>query len=676
MSENISKKIALLGQPNSGKSSIFNGLTGLHQHVGNWPGKTVEKKIGTFSHNNITYEVADLPGSYSLSANSDEEIVTRDYISKNDLDLVCILADASQLERSLYMLADFAGIKTPAMLVLTMIDVAESQGKKINIESLKKKLNIPVCSIVAPDKKTYSDFFATLEESVKSPKTIDDSSLYDFFENGEMKAEFIAQKKAVEDLIKNGSVKKSRRSENWISGKLLEKDEDVLKEFSAVKQAESATSDGALYASNCKFKWIESILKESVVKTKKDSELLSKFDRKAISPVLGKVIALGILLLGLVGAMIVAAPIMGVGGAFTGLVNPFLSSVLPTLGVSQAVIHFIESTLITALGWVISMVGFVFSMNFIFGIIEEVGYMARVSYLFDRTMSRIGLQGKAIMPLIIGFGCTIGSVSGTRVIDSWGQRILTMAVAWAVPCGATFVVIPTLANAFFGTVGGILVMLLIFAIMFLHIVITAAIFGRKLNPKEERTGMIMELPPYHKPRWGFIFKQALCKMWDVFKKAFSIELIVCVIFYFLCYSKTGIDGSILYKIGIFISPVTKIFGMGWQTFMSFIAAMISKEATLGVLSAIFANSGDIFNSTTGAAGAVGNIGELAAQVIRIPEALAFIIAVTFNVPCLQAVVATHNETHSIRWTITIALYYFVTALILAGIIYHIANLFM
>lgn len=301
--------------------------------------------------------------------------------------------------------------------------------------------------------------------------------------------------------------------------------------------------------------------------------------------------------------------------------------------------------------------------------------MARVSYVFDGTMSRIGLQGKAIMPLLVGFGCTIGGAAGTRVIDSWGQRILTMAVVWAVPCGATFVVIPTLANAFFGW-GSMLVMVLIFAVMFLHIMITARVFGRKLNPTGEQTGLIMELPPYHKPRWGFLIRQALNRVWDVFKKAFSIELVVCIIFYFLSYSSAGIEGSILYRLGTFIEPVTKFFGMGWQTFLSFVAAMVSKEAVLGVLSAIFANSGSLFDSTSGAAAAVGNVGELASAAISRAEALAFIMAVTFNIPCLQAVVSTYQESHSIKWTVRIGAYYVCTALVLSCVVYHIAVLFL
>ena len=184
----------------------------------------------------------------------------------------------------------------------------------------------------------------------------------------------------------------------------------------------------------------------------------------------------------------------------------------------------------------------------------------------------------------------------------------------------------------------------------------------------------MELPPYHKPRWGFLFRQAANRVWGIFKKAFSVEIIVCVLFYFLSYSSTGIEGSLLYKLGVWIEPVTKFLGMGWQTFVSFIASMVSKEAVLGVLSAIFANSGSIFDSTSGTAAAVGNVGELASTAIFQAEALAFMIAVTFNVSCLQAVVSTYQESHSLKWTLRIAVYYIGTALVLSCAVYHVAAL--
>lgn len=665
------RKIALLGQPNSGKSTVFNTLTGAHQHVGNWPGKTVEKVEGEFTRNSVKYLVADLPGTYSLSANSDEEIVTRDYIASGGAELTCILADASQLERSLFMLADYAGINTPAMLVLTMTDVSTAQGKSMDAEKLSQKLGIPVVSLVAPDKKSYGSFYQALEESMKTPKRLSADALTALYESGEQKK---AYEKAISLVPADGI---DQYSTAWLAAKLLEGDSVVAHKVSAVSDKEAVKAflaenpDGGLYTSDCKFAWIESVLFGVVTKTRKDSQLLSKFDRAAISKRWGKAIAIGIVLLGIILSMVVAAPIMTVGGQIPTLLYPLVESI----GLPAWLTSFINGTIVTALGWVFSMAGFVFGINLVFGLLEEVGYMARVSYVFDNTMNKLGLQGKSIMPMLVSFGCTIGGAAGTRVIDSYGQRILTIALAWAVPCGATFAVIPALASSIFGGMGAIGVMLLIFAIMFLHIMITAKIFGRKLSPVEDRTGLIMELPPYHKPRWGSLLRTTVVRACDVFKKAFVVVVVVAAVFWALAYSGSGdMTGSVLYKFGKAIEPVTKFFGMGWQTFLAFVSSMISKEAVLGVTSVLFTGAGSIWEATaTGAADA--NIGQIIAASISKPEALAFILAVNFNVPCLMALNATLHETHSAKWTVRIALYYIATALIISCLTYHIAGLF-
>lgn len=665
------RKIALLGQPNSGKSTVFNTLTGAHQHVGNWPGKTVEKVEGEFTRNGVKYLVADLPGTYSLSANSDEEIVTRDYIASGGAELTCILADASQLERSLFMLADYAGINTPAMLVLTMTDVSKAQGKSVDAEKLSQKLGIPVVSLVAPDKKSYGSFYQALEESMKAPKRLSANALTALYESGGQKA---AYEKALSLVPADGI---DQYSPTWLAAKLLEGDSVVAHKVSAVSDKEAVKAflagnpDGSLYTSDCKFAWIENILSGVVTKTKKDSQLLTRFDRAAISKRWGKAIAIGIVLLGIILSMVVAAPIMTVGGQIPTLLYPLVESI----GLPAWLTSFINGTIVTALGWVFSMAGFVFGINLVFGLLEEVGYMARVSYVFDNTMNKLGLQGKSIMPMLVSFGCTIGGAAGTRVIDSYGQRILTIALAWAVPCGATFAVIPALASSIFGGMGAIGVMLLIFAIMFLHIMITAKIFGRKLSPVEDRTGLIMELPPYHKPRWGSLLRTTVVRACDVFKKAFVVVVVVAAVFWALAYSGSGdMTGSVLYKFGKAIEPVTKFFGMGWQTFLAFVSSMISKEAVLGVTSVLFTGAGSIWEATaTGAADA--NIGQIIAASISKPEALAFILAVSFNVPCLMALNATLHETHSAKWTVRIALYYIATALIISCLTYHIAGLF-
>lgn len=463
----------------------------------------------------------------------------------------------------------------------------------------------------------------------------------------------------------------------WLAAKLLEGDSVVAHKVSAasdqaaVKAFLAENKDGSLYTSDCKFAWIETLLSGVVTRPKKTSQLLTKFDRAAISKRWGKVIAVGIVLLGIMLSMIVAAPLMGLGGQIPVILRPLIEN----SGGPAVLASFINGTIVTALGWVFSMAGFVFGINLVFGLIEEVGYMARVSYVFDNTMNRLGLQGKSIMPMLVSFGCTIGGAAGTRVIDSYGQRILTIALAWAVPCGATFAVIPTLAAAIFGTTGAMLVMLLIFAIMFLHIIVTARVFGRKLSPVEDRAGLIMELPPYHKPRWGNLLRGTLVRAWDAFKKAFVVVVVVAAAFWGLSYSASGnVTGSILYKFGTAIEPVTKFFGMGWQTFLAFVSSMVSKEAVLGVTGVLFSGAGSIWDATANGA-ADANVGAVIAAAISKPEALAFIIAVTFNVPCLMALNSTLHETHSAKWTLRIALYYIASALILSCLTYHIAGLF-
>lgn len=664
-------RIALLGQPNSGKSTVFNMLTGAHQHVGNWPGKTVEKVEGTFVRKDTKYLVADLPGTYSLSANSDEEIVTRDHIANGSAQLVCILADASQLERSLFMLSDYAGIRTPAMLVLTMMDVAKSQGRQIDEKRLSEKLGIPVMTLVATEKKDYARFFATLEEAIAHPRSLQADALERLYGSGTRAGDYADAKRLVpEDGM-------GQYSAQWLATKLLEGDQVVAAQVDAAQGSSAAqafvqnTKDGSLYTSDCKFAWIGSLLDDTVKRPKTTAGLLTRFDRIAISGRWGKPLAIGIVLLAIVAAMCVAAPLMGVGGRIPAVLGAFVEST----GMPKIAASFINSTVVTALGWVFSMAGFVFGINLVFGFIEEVGYMARVSYVFDNTMNRLGLQGKSVMPMLVSFGCTIGGAAGTRVIDSYGQRVLTIALAWAIPCGATFAVVPTLAGAFFGGGGAVLVLLLIFAIMFVHIMITAKLFGRTLSPVGERTGLIMELPPYHKPRWKNLLRSTLVRVWDVFRKAFVVVVVVAAVFWVLSYS-AGDDpsGSILYRFGVMIEPVTRFFGMGWQTFIAFLASMISKEASLGVTGVLFSGAGSILDATTSGAVDSGAVALMTASIPK-PEALAFIVALNFNVPCLMALSATAHETHSVKWTLRIALYYFVTALILSCLVYHAAVLF-
>ena len=405
--------IALLGQPNSGKSTIFNMITGSHQHVGNWPGKTVDQKEGEFHYNGQRMILADLPGSYSLSAGSDEEVITRDYITSGNADLVLVMADASQLKRSLYMLADFAGTPVPAVLVLNMMDVAKGQGIVLDTAKLAQKLGIPVVPMSAIRKKDYQTLYRTIETALTEKPII---------------------------------------------------------------------SCEKLPSAEAKMAYIDALLDGVLTTGKTAANAFTKFDQLALSPVKGKLLAFGIILVIFLLAMIFAGIVGGIGDAVIMAVAELLRTGMGSVGVHPLLISLVCDVLANVLYFALMMASFVLGITLGFNLLEETGYLSRVSFLFDHTMSKVGLQGKTIMPFFMGLGCTIAGATGTRVVDNWGQRVLAIAMSWAVPCAATLSVVPTIAIALFGSTGGFLVILSIFLFMFLMMWIVYRVFGAKLSP--------------------------------------------------------------------------------------------------------------------------------------------------------------------------------------------------
>lgn len=601
--------IALLGQPNSGKSTIFNMITGSHQHVGNWPGKTVDQKEGEFHYNGQRMILADLPGSYSLSAGSDEEVITRDYITSGNADLVLVMADASQLKRSLYMLADFAGTPVPAVLVLNMMDVAKGQGIVLDTEKLAHKLGIPVVPMSAIRKKDYQTLYRTMETA--------------------------------------------------LTGK-------------------SIISCEKLPSAEAKMAYIDALLDGVLATGKTAANAFAKFDQLALSPVKGKLLAFGIILVIFLLAMIFAGIVGGIGDVVIMAVAELLRTGMGSVGVHPLLISLVCDVLANVLYFALMMASFVLGITLGFNLLEETGYLARISFLFDHTMSKVGLQGKTIMPFFMGLGCTIAGATGTRVVDNWGQRVLAIAMSWAVPCAATLSVVPTIAIALFGSTGGFLVVLSIFLFMFLMMWIVYRVFGARLSPKEERVGLIMELPPYHKPDFRNILYVTFQRTVDIFLRALRVISIVSIVFFILTYGFGGsAESSILYKAGVLIEPVTMFFGLKWEAFLAFCASAISKESLLGVLNTLYGTGGSLVSSTFGAKAsstAAAGISEILAANFTKAEGLAFIFAISFNMPCVSALAATARETHSVNWTAKIGVFYTVAALLISCIVYHVGLL--
>ena len=305
-------RIALLGQPNSGKSTVFNALTGSRQHVGNWPGKTVEKIDGYYTYKGTRFTVTDLPGSYGLSGNSDEEVITTEFIKSGQADLVCILVDASQLERSMYMAAEFAALDKPAVLLLNMMDVAKAQNKEIDHELLQKRLGIPVLPFTAADGKGYDGLRALFAAELEHPHKL-----------------------------------------------------TSVPELPEAAAASSGTSSDAVQAeSEAKYRWIGEIL-DGVTRSGQKHHELSRRDRILLSPVLGKFACFGTILLGFLAAMVICFPLMGAGSMIPQLLNKPIASLLTSWNVHPWLVSIFSIILPNTLYFCIAMSGFVFGVNLV-----------------------------------------------------------------------------------------------------------------------------------------------------------------------------------------------------------------------------------------------------------------------------------------------------------------------
>lgn len=643
----MSKTIALLGQPNSGKSTVFNGLTGSHQHVGNWPGKTVECKEGTFRYQNTEYHIIDLPGSYSLSAGSDEERITSEYIESGKADLIAILVDSSQLARSLYMYTDFLGTKTPAVLILNLMDVAESKGIQVDTQKLSDRLGIPVIGFVASDHKRYDALKEVLTGAISKGAVADQAELVAYYQQDSGAA--------------------------WDS--LVAQQEDTAlytKEKLAIGTLE-ASDQGLMHSGSLKYQYIDSLLASAVTRSTATPALCS-FDKKALGRHSGKWIAIGIIVAALSITMVIAAPVMGLGFGFAAVISGPLETLMTAWHVWGPLAELIYVVLPNVLAFTVSMAGFVLGVTFVFALIEDVGYMARISVVFNDVMEHLGLQGKSICSLLMSMACNMAGVAGSRVIDSAGQRFLTMILVWSIPCATTLSLAPMLATVFFGPSGAILIALAMLLVTICSLFLASRIFKGKLIHADDQCGIVMELPPYHKPKWGHIVRTTLNKAKDIFIRAFRMIMLVSIIFYLLSYNWSG-SGGILTAIGQAIEPVTLQFGMTWQMFMAYISSMLTKESLLGVINALYSNT-DMVNAAFNAksVGMTESMMALLPQIITKPQALGFIMAIVFNVPCSMTVAATFRENHSKKWIALSVIYYLVFSLLLAFLFYHIGLL--
>ncbi len=626
--------VALAGQPNVGKTTVFNLLTGLSQHIGNWPGKTVERKEGVHVVRDTEIRLVDLPGTYSLSAYSEEERVTREFLIHDNPDVTVLFVNASALERSLYLLAELLLLRSPVVVAVNMLDVAEKQGMHIDTDALQKSLGLPVVPIVATKNKGIRELLAEIVgmaagKSSFRPKrpevTEDHKDIY--LRLTELVRDHIPLPFTVE----------------WIATKLMEGDSEItdsMKDILPVKvwneiQTLLVEHEDALRAVvGGRYDWIEEATRAAVSRFRRGQVLMTdRIDHVLTRPSTGIPILLAILAVVFVVTFIVGYPLQS-----------FLESLVTSLG------SFIEKTLANEPGWikglivdgivggvgsVLTFVPILVIFFFVMSFLENVGYMARAAFVMDRFMHIIGLHGKSFLPMCLGFGCNVASVLGARIVESKKARLLTIFLTPFVPCTGRLAVITFITAAIFAK-NGLFVTWCLVSMNVIMLGIVGMVISR-LFLREEQVPFIMELPLYHKPDFRTIGIVVWHRTIAFIKKAGTVIFAFSIILWIMANIPGGsVEESMLGKLGKVLEPIGKPLGLDWRMVVALLSSIIAKEnsvATLGVL----------YN--------VGDQGLIPVLSTLIPHAsaLSFLVVLMLFIPCAPTIVVMKQEMNDRLW---------------------------
>ena len=630
--------VALAGQPNVGKSTLFNLLTGLSQHVGNWPGKTVERKEGTLAHNGATYRIVDLPGTYSLTANSPEEVVAREFIIRERPDVVVAVVDAAMLERSLYLVAELVALPSPVIVALNMMDVARQEGIHIEPEVLQAAMGVRVRPMVASKNVGVRELVDEIDATAKGEQAYAPK-------RPEVRRDHQQILAAIEGLI--ADYVPAPYPPDWTSLKLLEGDQEVAEMMQACLPAEPWTEvktilrahDDALVAvASGRYEWIGRMIRAAMTRPKAGQiGLTERLDRWATHPLWGLVILAAILGLIFWLTYAVGTPLQDLlaayaVGSLANLARIALSSAPAWLS------DLVVDGVIGGVGGVLTFLPILAIFFAVMGTLEDVGYMARAAYVMDRFMHTMGLHGKSFLPLFLGFGCNVPAVLGARVIESRRARLLTILLAPLIPCTARMAVIAFLAPAFFGPFA-----MLVSWGMILGALVVLALSGVLINKiafRGQRAAFIMELPLYHRPNPRTIGLLIWQRSIAFMRKAGTLILAVSVAVWVLSTLPGGdVNSSFLASIGRWLEPVGRLMGLDWRLVVALLTGFIAKENAIAALGVLFG------------AGAGAGLAQTLAATYPASTALAFLTVQMLFIPCVATVAVVRQETQSWGWTL-------------------------
>jgi ferrous iron transport protein B len=595
------KTIGIIGNPNCGKTTVFNGLTGSHQHIGNWPGVTVEKKEGELELPKAgSIKIVDLPGIYSLTATSEDEKASLEYVLSHEADLYVNVIDATAIERNLYLTLLMCELKVPMVIVVTMMDIARQRRVTVDLDHLSKHLGVPVIGVTATDTRDLAKLRALLDEAIVSPKI------------PRVPIEFPNELEQEIDILASASVKTAEHynvDARWIALKAIEGDPLIRRQLERHRDMAPEVIDGAVkrcsdvlgdppdvVLAETRYGVIAGLVKD-VVSTMQDKVYLSeKIDKFVINRFLGMPIFFGMMYLVFWVTQIV-------GGAFIDFFDIagdtlFVSGTAHLLGLCNAP-NWLVALVSNGVGSAIQTVGtFLPPVGFMFlclSILEDSGYMARAAFVMDRFMRWIGLPGKSFVPMLVGFGCSVPAIMATRTLESKRDRFLTVFMVPFMSCGAKLPIWVLFAAAFFPQNPGKLVFCIYITGIILGIV-TGLILKHTLF-QGEPTHFIMELPPYHLPRARHIFLHTWERLrifiWRAGKFIVPMVLVLGML------NTIGTDGSIgnedkeesvLSVVGKTITPVFEPIGVekdNWPASVAIFTGLFAKESVIGTMNGLY-----------------------------------------------------------------------------------------
>jgi ferrous iron transport protein B len=657
--------IALIGNPNTGKTSLFNNLTGTYQYVGNWSGVTVEKKVGIIK--NKKGNLIDLPGVYSLSPLSKDEAVVSNFFVTESFDGMINIVDASQIERNLLLTLQLLEFEKPVIIGLNMTDVAKRRGITINEQLLSEKLGVPVVPVIARSGKGT----ATINDLLTDDLKVDASFTLNY---GSIIEESINQ--IIHLLPANLSIPK-----RWTAIQLLEGNAEVKKYIESL--GDGAGIDSIIQATNEQIadetaatntsKWIYSVRKafiEELIQTSvvteesENKSLTDKIDKIATHPFLGIPIFLATMFLMFKLTFDwLGIPLSDIlDGFISGSLTTWITNGLNTVGASDFIKAVVLDGIVAGVGGVLVFVPQIFILFLLISFLEDSGYMARAALVMDRTMEMVGLNGKAFIPMIIGFGCNVPGVMAARTIETPRERMLTILLTPLMSCSARLPVYALFVGAFFAKYQA----LVVFSLYVLGIVVAltlAKIFSSTIL-KGEFSMFVVELPPYRMPQGKALLRSTWDKGKGFIKKAGTFIFGGSVLIWLLSYSGPAgfdvpMDDSFLAMIGNVLAPILAPLGFGtWQAGASLITGFLAKEVVVSAMNIIY----HVPNADS--------LQGLLSNEFSALSAFSFMVFVLLYVPCLATVATIRKEAGSAKWTWFSVGYALVIAYVLSLVIYQ------